>query len=306
MNQINALKVFIKVTEFESFIGAADALDLSSTAVSRMIKELENHVGAQLLNRSTRSVHLTTKGRIYLKRAKQLIADLQEMDGDVSNANSSPKGNLRVTATTVFIRDPFFRIIDEYLRRYPEVNLEIDYLDRIVDLGKEEYDLGIRLLLTIEDNMIASKLGVSQPVVVASPKYLKENGYPDKLDSLLNHQCIIDSNWSDKNDWAFLDNKEAVTQKVQGRFSVNNGEAARLAALKGLGISYLPSIFVADDIADGKLEVLLKPYQLEPVSIYAAYPSNRYLRKTVTSFVEFLRERLQVDRWDHYTRTPDN
>lgn len=303
MNQLNAIKVFIKVAELNSFSEAANVLELSSTAVSRIIKELEKYVGAQLLNRTTRAVHLTTRGRRYYEHGKLLLNNLEYMDGEAKSINTTPSGVLKITATTVFIREPFFNIIEEYLQHYPDVEIEIDYLDRIVDLAKEEYDLGIRLLLDIEENMIASKVGVSQPVTIASPDYLRKNGHPKTPESLTNHKCILDTNWPHKNAWPFKINNELTTFNVKGHLTVNNGEPARLAVLKGMGIAYMPCIYVADDLKSGKLEVVLEDYLLDPVSIYAVYPSNKYLPRTVTSFVDFVRQKLQKDRWDKYTRT---
>lgn len=294
MNRFVALKVFVTVAEQNNFAAAADRLFMSRSSVSRYIQELEDHLGIRLIDRSTRHVGLTEAGSIYYQHSKRLLDNWQALDERMGQLQSSPSGHLKIMVAKVLRKGVIDPLVPAFLSSYPEITLEIDYLDQPVDVIDEGYDFGLCAIASPTPGRIVTKFGVMQDVVVASPDYCERYGIPDMPEALKEHRCIIDKSSHDPYHWPFMDRDGPIRIKVKGPLIVNCSESAYSAALQGLGIAYLPKLIVDEDLKEGRLVAVMEPYLCESVVIYGVYPQNRLLSTKLQVFVEFLKCRIRL------------
>jgi DNA-binding transcriptional LysR family regulator len=292
MDRLTAMEVFVRVAKLSSFSEAARELGMSTTAVSRYVKELENWLGVRLLNRTTRKLSLTDIGVDYLARSTALIADAEELARATRELNANPVGTLKISAPVAFGNQHMVPLLPQFMARYAELMIDLLLTDRFVDLVDEGYDVAIRITGSPDAGLIARKLAPCPLVLVAAPAYLERCGTPQLPDELRQHHCIIDRNIRTENRWPLRVGRETRYVKIQGRLIVNSAEAARLAACQGLGIAYIPRFLVNRDLAQGTLVNVLPDFSLAQTSIYAIYPHNRHLSAKVRLFVDYLKERF--------------
>ncbi|KQB55563.1 LysR family transcriptional regulator [Pseudomonas endophytica] len=298
MDRLIAMRVFVTVVDLGSQSAAADHLDLSRPVVSRYLAELEEWVGARLMHRTTRKLSLTAAGNETLPRCRQLLELADDLQAAVSVPDAAPRGLLRISVSTSFGQAQLASAVTEYVRRYPQVKIDLQMLDRTVNLVDEGIDLAIRTSNDLDPSLIARKLTVCRSVLCASPAYLHEHPAPQQVDDLRQHNCLSHAYYG-KSLWHFKVQGEAVSIPVQGNISANEASTLLSATLAGAGISLLPSYLVGCAVRRGELVQLLPESEPLALNIYAVYASRKHMPATLRSMLDFLSERFtEVPSWD--------
>lgn len=293
MDRLAALQAFVKVAETGSFSEAAARLKSSKSAVSRLVSGLEAELGARLFHRTTRSLALTEVGRSYLDRIAPLLSELEEADRSVSDAQASPRGRLRINAPLSFGFLHLAPALPDFLARCPEVELDVAMTDRFVDLVEEGVDVAVRIAALPDSSLVARRLAPIRRVVCASPDYLRRCGVPHTPQDLRAHECLINTNLAPGREWRFVDaDGRPVNVPVGAKVSINNGDALRVAALRGLGLVELPTFIVGRDLQAGTLISVLADHLPQTLALHAVYPHARHLSPKVRVFIDFLAERF--------------
>ncbi|AKJ05690.1 LysR family transcriptional regulator [Archangium gephyra] len=286
---LNELLVFAKVVQSGSFTVAAKGLRMPKSTVSRKVSELEERVGAQLLQRTTRKLRLTEVGQAYYEHCARIVAEAEQAELAVTRMQAAPHGLLRVTAPLTFsFLGP---IVAEFLKRYPEVQLELVCTDRSVDLMEEGFDLAVRAGRLADSSLIARKLGNVERAVVAAPSYLEERGAPKSPKDLERHDCLVFGAGMEGNVWTLHSGNKSLQVSVRARLVVNEPDMLRAVALAGAGIALLPTLPSATDFTTGRLRRILPDWSSAGAPVHAVYPSTRHHSPKVMAFVDFLRER---------------
>ncbi|MEW6689502.1 MAG: LysR family transcriptional regulator [Pseudomonadota bacterium] len=293
MDRLQAMSVFAKVVEQGSFARAAARLGISTSACSRRVAELEAHLDARLLNRTTRRLSLTESGQAFYERCVQLLADLEEAELAAAASGARPRGTIRLTTSVTFGVRHVSPAIGEFLAKVPEVSFDVSLSDRIVDLVEEGYDLAIRIGAAGGETVVARKLGEVRMIACASPAYLRRHGAPKTPEDLARHRCLTYEYLQARRLWTFRDRdgrERAV--RVSGPLHSNNGELLAAAAVQGVGIAFEPDFILAPDLGAGRLVPVLQAFAAPAAPIYAVYQSRRYLSAKVRAFVDFLAGRF--------------
>lgn len=291
MDQLQSMRVFVKVADQGSFARAATQLDMSNAVVTRHVADLEGRLGTRLMNRTTRSLSLTEAGQVYLERAKQILEELDDAEQMVLERTQEPVGTLRIVAPVVFGIHNFGQVLRDYTRRYPRVVPDITLVDRSVDLVEEGFDVGIAIARNIRSaSVVSRRLTTGALVVCASPAYLDVSGAAEHPAALARHACLT-LNPSVAGDEYLFEGPDGQTRvRPASVLLANNTEMLRQFALQGLGIAILPSYLVDKDLARGALVRLLPEYQLAPIDIHVVYPSRRYMPAKLRTFIDHLVE----------------
>ncbi|MEP3049047.1 MAG: LysR family transcriptional regulator [Roseibium sp.] len=288
MDAITRMRCFIQVVDSNGFSAAARDMGRSKALVSKYVGELEDELGVRLLNRTTRQVSLTEVGESYYKEATDILQRIDDLQDSVQSSHQEVRGRLRVSAPRSAGDSMLNRAMMEFLVQYPEVNLDLRLEDRFVDLVEEGFDLAVRVAQLEDSSLIARKIAPFRTVVCATPKAIETFGLPNIPSDLSTRPCIIDTNYRFKQNWAFEEQGERLSIPVKGPLEVNSAAASREAALNNLGFLRTPLFFVAKDIEEGRLTVLLEKYEEPMRGIYAVYPHKRHLTGKVRAFVDFL------------------
>jgi len=293
MDRFLAMRVFTQVVESSSFARAAERLGLSTSAVSRHVAELEEHLQNRLLNRTTRRMTLTEIGQAFYERSVQLLHDLEEAEGEAAKSAATPRGTLKVSTSVNFGVRHTAPAIAAFLKRYPEVKCDISLSDRVIDLIEEGVDVAIRIGSEGSETLVVRRLGETLVVPCASPEYLALHGAPRTPEELSAHNCLTYEYVAPRNQWRFRDaeGRERVA-RVSGNLHSNNGDLLAEAAAQGAGIVYQPTFIVGEAVRAGRLVPLLQDFQALPMPIYAVYSSRKHLSAKVRLFVDFLVERF--------------
>lgn len=299
MDQLSALRAFCRVVEAGGFSAAAAEVNVSHTVMSRLVRQLETQLGAQLLNRTTRRLALTEAGHTYYERARRILDELHDADLAVSRHHAEPRGTLRINAPMAFGTLDMGRWLPAFLARYPELKLDLVCNDRFVDLIEEGFDVAVRLAREMPDSsLVARKLASTATTLVASPAYLRRCGAPASPVDLASHNCLVYTLAPRPNEWTLTSQAgERTTVTVRGSFQSNTGIALRAAALAGTGIATAASFIVHNDLAQGALVQVLPDFRMLPRDIYAVYPHNRHLSPKVRAFVDFASEVYRATEW---------
>jgi len=290
MDKIHAMQLFIRVAELESFSRAADTLGLPKGSVSRQIQALENLLGTQLLHRTTRRVSLTQDGMVYYERAKDLLANLDELDGLFQSDPTSISGRLRVDMPVAVARNLVIPKLPSFLQHYPGIELELSSSDRLVDVIREGFDCVVRVGSLKDSGLIARTLGKLSMINCASPDYLARFGYPDNLDDLASHAVIhyAVNLGTRPQGFEFFNGDATVWVKTGGILTVNSTETYHAACLAGLGIIQVPRVGVREALRAKKMVEILPQYRAEPMPVSLIYPHRRNLSRRVHLFMEWL------------------
>ena len=300
MDRLIAMRVFVTVVDLGSQSAAADHLDLSRPAVSRYLAELEEWMGARLMHRTTRKLSLTTAGNEALPRCRQLLELSEEMQAAVSVPSDAPRGLLRISVSTSFGQSQLAAAVTDYVRHYPDVSIDLQMLDRTVNLVDERIDLAIRTSRELDPSLIARKLTVCRSVLCASPAYLREHPAPQQVADLSQHNCLTHSYFG-KSLWHFTQHAEEISVPVQGNISANEASTLLSATRSGAGVSLLPSYQAAVYVQRGELVRLLPDAEPRVMNIYAVYTSRKHMPATLRSMLDFLAERFtEVPAWDKW------
>jgi DNA-binding transcriptional LysR family regulator len=289
MDRLRAFEVFAAVVAKGSFTKAADALETSPANVTRYVSELEAHLGTRLLNRSSRKLSLTESGRALYERCTGILDDVAEAEALAGATALRPRGRLRINAPVSFGIRYLAALWPEFMRRYPEIALDIDLIDRVVDMVEEGYDLVVRVSPQGSSTHVARKLATSRNIVCAAPSYLKRHGTPKTPADLAIHACIGYSYAATGDEWHFT-GKGGKPEIVKTRavMHTNNGDTMRAAAIAGHGIMRPAMFMVADDLKAGRLVRILHQHHLPDTDLLAVYPSRRHISAKVRVMVDFL------------------
>lgn len=293
MHHPSQMKIFVEVVRQEGFTAAADKLNVSKSHVSKQVERLEERLGVRLLHRTTRQVSLTEVGEIYFTRCQQILSDIEDAERAVTELQSSPRGNLRITAPMTFGVQHLNGLLCEFLQRYSGLNAEVHYSDQFVDLVDDGFDAAVRIGELQDSSLIGRKLVPVDLLTVASPAYLEEHGVPKHPDELRDHSCLRYSYQVSGTTWQYYgDDGEEVSVTVEGRISANNGRALVEAARSGMGIHLSPAFIVADDLRSGDLVPVLGDWKTQQLALWVVYPHRRFLSRKVRLFVDFLAEKF--------------
>ena len=292
------MRVFVTVVDLGSQSAAADHLDLSRPVVSRYLAELEDWVGARLLHRTTRKLSLPAAGGETLPRCRQLLDLCGDMQAAVSEPDDTPRGLLRLSVSTSFGQAQLGAAIAEYVKLYPLVTVDLQMLDRTVNLVDERIDLAIRTSNDLDPNLIARRLTVCRSVVCATPAYLREHPAPQKVEDLARHNCLTHSYFG-KSLWHFEENGEHVSVPVHGNITANEASTLMRVTLAGAGVAMLPSYQAGELIRSGELVRLLPHAEPRQMNIYAVYASRKHMPSALRSLLDFLVLRFPEEPvWD--------
>jgi DNA-binding transcriptional LysR family regulator len=304
MDRFVSLKAFVAVVNAGSFARAAAKLGLSRAMTTKHIQTLEENLGARLLNRTTRRLAPTEAGRAFHARAERILADLEEAEGAVGDAQATPKGLLRVAAPMSFGVLHLGGAIADFMCECPEMAIDLSLNDRVVDLIDEGVDVAVRIGRLADSSLIAKRIAPARLALCATPAYLKARGTPLAPEDLVKHACFEYSLSVRGSEWVFVDrNGQTKTVRVAGPLKANNGEVLLAAALAGRGIVMLPTFMVGEHLRAGRLVPLLLPeWQPEEIAISAVYPPTRHLSAKVRRFVDFLVKRYADPPWDDWAK----
>lgn len=300
MDKLLALKMFVQAVDSKGFSSAARQLGLATSSVTRMVDGLEAELGAVLLNRSTRQISLSDAGAAYYLKAREVLNAVAEADASVTDRGEVPAGHLRISVPVAFGRRLIAPHIDSFLKRYPQLILDMTLSDDIVELLGERVDLSIRLgSAAAMDGVVSRSVGYFRRRVVASAEYLKTRGLPEHPADLLQHECLRFSYGTKQQLWTFLRDGEETRVPVEGRFKSNNAEVLREVALAGGGVALLPDWLVSDDIGGGQLTSLFESFVVNPndasSAISALYLPNHRGSRRVNAFIDFISELLGTE-----------
>ena len=294
MDRFESMSAFVAVVEAGGFSAASRKLGMPLATVSRKVSELEDQLRVQLLARSTRKIALTEAGQQYFATCRRLLEDLGEAERLAAGEYSAPRGGLVVSAPIVFGRLYLAPIVVEFLKAYPDVDVELRLADSIVNLIEEHADVAIRIGQLPDSGLIAVKAGEIRHVVCASPAYLAERGTPSHPRELAGHDCITFTALQSPIEWTFVNGKRVEKIPVHSRLSVSTAEAAADAAIAGVGITRLLCYQVSKAITDGSLTVLMRDHEPTPLPIHLVHTSGRVMPQKLRVFLDFVLPRLKV------------
>lgn len=302
MDKLDAMSAFAKVVALGSYAEAGRALGLTRSAVSKAVMELEQVLGARLLDRTTRRVSPTEAGLSYYERCLDILSRIEETELQVSRLHDEPRGLLRVNAPMSFGMLYLGDATADFMAAYPGLNVEMTLNDRFIDPVEEGVDVTIRIAALSDSSLIARKLARARRVLVASPAYLATHGAPAAPEDLVQHRWLGYGAAMGLQRWSYAKaDGSTATVPLKRALISNNGHILRNAALAGQGITELPTFLVGCDIAAGKLAVVLPDLPLTELGIYALYTPNRYLAAKTRVFIDFLVARFGTrPEWDHF------
>ena len=292
LDQIQLLSIFVAVAEEQGFAAASRRLNMSPPTVTRAIAMLEDRLSVKLFNRTTRYVRVTDAGMRYLDDVKRILDDIKLANEAAQGINATPQGNISVTAPVLFGQQYVLLSVLEYLNAHPKTNVNTVFLDRIVNLLEEGYDVGVRIGALSDSSMRAKKVGAVRLALVASPDYLDKHGIPQHFSELATHSLIEVQAGSLNPDWKFVENGKLINQRIKSRLSVTNNQAAINAAVAGFGITRIISYQVADELANNKLKFVLEPFEQPPLPVNIVHREDRLSSTKVRSFIDLLAKNL--------------
>ncbi|UCG73864.1 MAG: LysR family transcriptional regulator [Chromatiales bacterium] len=289
INEQQGLREFIAVVEQGSFTAAAQALDVSTSFVSRQVGRLEDRLGARLLNRTTRSQTLTELGQTYYQRSRDILDELERLESDMADLQEKPKGLVRVTAAGLYAERFVAPAIAEFMQRYPEVSVELNTAMQVVDIVAEGYDLAVRMSALDDSSLVARKVVDRRVSVGGSPAYFEQHGRPKTPEDLRRHNCLQ----LGAMEWRFAWPDSVRSVRVRGNWVSDNASAITAAAIRGIGLARLAHYYFDDAVARGELELVLEDYEPQDAATWLIYPNREYLPTRVRYLVDFLAERLK-------------
>ena len=288
MDKLQAMRIFVRVAELNSFSGVAQQFGVARSVVTRQVAALENHLGTKLMARSTRRLTLTSEGANYLEKCRVILNLVDAAETGIAEERLAPRGLIRISVPLSFGLKRVTPHLLEFVRRYPEVNLDMDYSDRRVNLIEDGIDLSIRITHKLESSDVVRKISHSRLCVIASPDYLARCGTPAHPSELTHHQCLGYNIAGGQQAWQFLVNGQLLSFPLRSQINANNGDALTEAAAQGLGITCQPDFIAQPYLASGKVKEILTSYALPELGIYAMLPSNRQIPHRVRVLMDFL------------------
>ena len=301
MGQLEDMAMFVRIVEAGSITKAAEQLNIAKSAVSRRLKEMESRLGSQLISRTTRQSKLTQAGEQYYQQVTNVLSAVDALNEEVSDAPTRIGGTLKMTAPLSFGIMHLTDVIDEYANQHPNLKFELDFSDRHVDLIEEGYELAIRIRELRDSSYQAKRLALIRCVMCASPAYLEKHGTPQTLEDLRDHE-FLQYSLGQTSHLKLLDAKGGKHyHTMHAKIKATNGEFLTDLAVKGHGISAMPTFLAYKKLARGELVPVLPQYQLPTLNAYAVYPKNRFLSQRCRHLIDFIAARFGDNPyWDDY------
>lgn len=288
MDSLNSIVVFVQVAETRSFVAAGRLLGVSASAIGKSVARLEEKLGVRLFHRSTRSITLTAEGSLFLKRSRHILTEIEAAEQELSHASGTPRGRLKISLPLVSTL--MLPVLCEFMRTYPEIELDLDFTDQIVDVIEDGFDAVVRTGEPSDSRLKARRLGLFHPLLVASPDYLAQHGTPKVPADLLQHRCLqYRFPYTGKlESWALRLAPGEPPLSLPTTMICNNIETRVYCALKGLGIAYLPDFAIREPLADGRLQPILTDHVEHTDAFYVLWPASKYPSPKVRVLVDFL------------------
>ncbi len=301
MDKLDAMLAFTKVVALGSYAEAGRQLGLTRSAVSKGVIELEQILGARLLDRTTRKVSPTEAGLAYYERCLTILAEVEETELQVSRLHDEPRGTLKLNAPMSFGVLHIGSAIADFMTAFPDLKIELSLSDRFVDPIEDGFDVTIRIAELADSSLIARKLAPGRRVLAASPDYIRSHGLPEEPADLAEHACLNYGHTTVLQRWQLTHNGQAMSVPINSCLCSNNGDVLRQAALAGHGITKLPTFLVGEDIKEGRLKLVLDDYPPSELGIYALYAPNKFLAAKTRVLIDFLVERFGPNpTWDNF------
>ncbi|EFM96671.1 LysR family transcriptional regulator [Actinobacillus pleuropneumoniae] len=298
MDKLNAINLFCRVIETQSFTQAAQLEQISLAMASKLIAQLEEHLNVRLLHRTTRKITPTEAGLLYYQRCLPILNELKDAENSVSNITSTLQGKITISLPMDFGSRFVAPYLGQFMTTYPNIQLNIEFSDRRVDVVAEGYDLVLRIGTLEDSSIVAKRIARSELVLIASPDYLAKQGTPENLEQLTEHTCLI---YENHQQWQFMNGEQKVKIKPNAHVISNNGYALLQMTKAGQGIVNLPLFLVKEEISAGNLVEILPQYKQHSIDISVLYPHRRYLSPKVKVFIEFL-SKLMEDRHQYLVK----
>ncbi len=292
MDNINGMLAFVRAAECQSFTAAGERLGISASAVGKSVARLESRLSVRLFNRSTRRISLTDEGQLFFERCREIVSQIEEAEHEMSRLSSQPRGKLRVSLPAIGYR-MLLPHLSEFMQRYPEIELELDFSDRMVDIIAEGMDVAMRSGELTDSEMMSRQLGPFRFVIVGSPAYFLHHPPPQTPADLAQHHCLRYrfpkngqfQSWDFNNDYA---------GPIHTALSFNNLEGLLQASLRGIGLTYAPQFIVKEYLASGEMISVLEDYLDDAGKFSVVWPSSRHLLPKIRVFIDFLTEKKVV------------
>lgn len=292
MDKFASMEVFVAVVEAGSLTAAATRFGISSAMAGKHIRSLETRLATRLLTRTTRRQSLTEIGRQYYEQCRRILAEVKEAESLAEAMASAPRGVLKVTVPLTYGVEVFVPAMTDYLSAWPDVILELDLSNRISDLVDEGFDAAVRIGQLPDSSFVARPLKPYRMRACASPEYLARAGTPRIPADLAHHECLGFLHWGREGLWRLDGDAQGESQLRPGRFRANNGQALKMAALRGFGLVLQPEALLAKEIASGQLVSVLEDYLPAGIPVHLIYPRDRRAAPKLTTFIDFVIERL--------------
>ncbi|WP_207460218.1 LysR family transcriptional regulator [Azospirillum sp. SYSU D00513] len=292
MDSLNGFVVFVQVAETRSFVAAGRLLGVSASAVGKSVARLEEKLGVRLFHRSTRSVTLTAEGTLFLERSRRILAEIEAAEMELSQVTAAPRGRLRVSLPLV--SSLMLPVLGEFMREYPEIELDLDFTDRMVDVIEEGFDAVVRTGNPTDSRLTTRRLGSFRSLLVASPDYLARRGTPEVPADLLRHSCLHYRfpNSGKLETWPLRQQPGEPELQLPTSMICNNIETRVCFALQGLGIAYLPDFSIREPLADGRLQPILDGHVERTGVFHVLWPASKHPSPKVRALVDFLHARV--------------
>lgn len=296
MDRIACMQSFVRAIELNSFSAVAREQQTTQPTISKQIAALEKYLGVQLLTRSTTHLSLTEEGKKYYQYCQQILETVAEAEASLTGKEQAT-GILRLGCPVLFGQMQIVPRLKAFMKRYPDVKIDLMMADHFVDIVEDGLDLLIRIGNRLDSSQISHRIGTTRRVTVATTGYFEQAGEPNKPDDLVDHNCIIYTHLATGNEWHFQGTDGTIKVRVGGCFQTNSSVAIRAAVLSGLGIAVAPVWMFGDEIYRGDLKVVLQDYQPTQLQIHAFYRRSRFYPAKIVCFIEFLAEEFKLDPW---------
>lgn len=296
MDRLQAMTIFLAVADAGGFAAAARKLGISPSVATRAVADLEQHLGARLLTRTTRVVRVTEAGASYAEDCRRLLAGVEDAEAAASGAHRSPRGQITLTSPVLFGRMYVTPVVTAFLARHPEVSVSCYFVDRLVNLVEEGVDVAIRIAELGDSSLQAVRVGRVRRVVCAAPAYLARHGTPQRPEDLAEHTLVVASGVQPSSEWRFRKGERAIPVKVRPRLTTTTNDSALAAALAGFGLTRLLSYQVAREVREGRLKIVLADFEPPPMPIHVLHREGRNAAQRVRLFLDAAVEALRADR----------
>lgn len=297
MDKLAAMRTFVKVAELGSFTRAADACGISRTVATTHVARLEAQLGSRLLNRTTRRLSLTEAGTAYFERSRELLAELDSLEGSLEAMADRPEGLLKIAAPLSFGISHLAEALAAYAEKHPKVRLDVNLNDRVVDLVEEGFDVAIRISRLVDSSLVARQLASTRLCLCASPAWVKRYGMPRTPEDIARHPVLGYAYASGGGSWTLEGPDGPRDVRFRSDSRANNGDFLRVMAMHGHGIALLPTFMVGPDLKAKRLVEVMPEWSAGELGIFAIYPSRKYLSAKVRTLVDFLAERFRRVKW---------